>query len=410
MTDSAAADHRPPQAHPQGPRPHVHSHDGGIPHIHSHPHGRVPALDLSGPAPDLHLHGVLLPGDEPVDLWISGGRFVAGPLTGAQTVARDCWILPGLVDAHCHVGLDSHGAVDHETSRRQALTDRDAGTLLIRDAGSPADTRWADDREDLPRIIRAGRHIARPKRYIRNFAEEIDPEDLVGAVEQQVACGDGWVKLVGDWIDRSTGDLAPLWPAQVAAEAIARAHQLGARVTAHCFAEQSVVDLVEAGIDGIEHGTGITDDVVELMAENQVALVPTMVNLETFPQIAAGGEAKFPTYAAHMRDLHARRFATIGAAKDAGVPIYAGTDAGGSLPHGLIGQEIALLAKVGGIEWALGAASWRGRDWLEVPGVELGASADVVVYDTDPRRDAGAVRHPRLVVLRGRPYSGERDA
>ena len=71
------------------------------------------------------------------------------------------------------------------TTEQQALRDRDAGTLLIRDAGSPADTRWVDDREDLPRIIRAGRHIARTRRYIRNFAHEIEPEDLAAYVRQE---------------------------------------------------------------------------------------------------------------------------------------------------------------------------------------------------------------------------------
>lgn len=391
-----------PATQPHAPGPYVHSHDGGVPHLHHHPHAAVPAPDLREPAPDLHVSGVLLPQDESVDLWISGGRFVEGPLADALTVARQVWILPGLVDAHCHIGLDGHGAVEPEQAEQQALTDRTAGTLLVRDAGSPADTHWIDEREDLPRIIRAGRHIARPKRYIRNFAQEIEPQDLVAAVEEQVARGDGWVKLVGDWIDRDKGDLAPLWPPAVAAEAIARAHALGARVTAHCFDEQSVAELVEAGIDGIEHGTGMSDEVIELMAENQVALVPTMVNLETFPDIARAGEAKFPTYAAHMRDLHARRFETMGRAKEAGVPIYAGTDAGGVLPHGLIGTEIELLARVGGVGFALGAASWRSRAWLEVPGIELGASADLVVYDADPRQDPGIIRHPRAVVLRGR--------
>lgn len=49
--------------------------------------------------------------------------------------------------------------------------------------------------------------------------------------------------------------------------AIAEAHRLGARVTAHCFAEDSLRDLVEAGIDCIEHATGLTDETVPLFAE-----------------------------------------------------------------------------------------------------------------------------------------------
>ena len=75
--------------------------------------------------------------------------------------------------------------MDESASEKQALTDRDAGTLLLRDAGSPSDTRWIDDREDLPRIIRAGRHIARTKRYLRNYAHEIEPGDLAAYVRRE---------------------------------------------------------------------------------------------------------------------------------------------------------------------------------------------------------------------------------
>ncbi len=166
-------------------------------------------------------------------------------------------------------------------------------------------------------------------------------------------------------------------------------------MTAHCFDEQSVTELVDAGIDGIEHGTGLDDATIATMAERGVALTPTLINIETFPEIAAAGEAKFPTYAAHMRALHERRFETIGKAVDAGVPIYAGTDAGGVLPHGIIGAEVELLARVGGPEFALGAASWRAREWLGADGLEEGGSADLVVF-ADPRRTEprSVVRHP----------------
>ncbi|HEX6921656.1 MAG TPA: amidohydrolase family protein [Actinomycetes bacterium] len=353
----------------------------------------------------LHLRAVVLPGEDERDLWVDADGLVrAEPVPGARTIATRGYVVPGLVDAHCHVGLDANGAVPPETQERQAVTDRDAGALLLRDAGTAADTRWIDDRDDLPRIVRAGRHIARSKRYIRNYGAEVEPEELVAEVETQARRGDGWVKLVGDWIDRDAGDLTPCWPAQAAAAAIARAHELGARVTAHCFGEQSVAELVAAGIDCIEHGTGLTDDVIAQMAARGTALVPTRVQLDNFPTYAEQAGAKFPQYADHMRDLHARCDATLRAAHEAGVPIYAGTDAGGVLPHGLIGREVLALHRQVGLPAAdaLGAASWRARAWLGHPGLEPGAPADLVLYDEDPLADLRALAHPARVVLRGR--------
>lgn len=381
----------------------------GEPEFFAHSHAAAP-VPTAPEAQRLHLHGVLLPGGEQTDLWVADGLVHTEPVPGAVTVCRDAWILPGLVDAHCHVGLGSQGPVADEVAEAQALADRDAGTLLIRDAGSPVDTHWIDAREDLPRIIRAGRHIARPRRYIRHYAEEVEPEELIAEVARQARRGDGWVKLVGDWIDRDAGDLAPLWPSDVAAAAIAKAHELGARVTAHCFGEESVHELVRAGIDGIEHGTGLDASTIALMAQRQVALVPTLVNLENFPAFADAGEEKFPAYAAHMRALHARRFATISAAVEAGVPVYAGTDAGGTISHGLIGTEITMLAALGGADFALGAASWRAREWLGAPPLADGAGADLVVYAADPRRDPSVTRHPELVILRGRVVHRSRPA
>ena len=392
-----------------GHQHHHHPHDVEAPGaelFHTHSHGGLVHTHTAGDEPHfhgaLHVRGVVLPEGEQRDLWISEGVIRTEPVADAVTIADGCFIVAGLVDAHCHIGLDAGGAVGPDQAEQQATTDRDAGTLLVRDAGSPSDTHWIDDRDDLPRIIRAGRHIARPRRYIRNFAAEVDPEDLVDTVREQVANGDGWVKLVGDWIDRETGDLAPLWPQDVARQAIEAAHELGARVTAHCFEEQSVAELVEAGIDGIEHGTGMSDEVIEQMAEHQVALVPTMINLENFPDIADAGESKFPTYAAHMRKLYATRLDVLGKAREAGVPIYAGTDAGGTMAHGLLPDEVEALTRIGDTEFALGAASWRAREWLGVPGIEEGASADLVIFDTNPLDDITAVKAPRFIILRGR--------
>jgi imidazolonepropionase-like amidohydrolase len=350
----------------------------------------------------LHVSGPVLPEGEPRDLYVVDGRVTYEPQAGAETVATG-WIVPGLVDAHCHIGLDEHGGVSREETEAQALADRDAGALLLRDCGSPVDTRWVQERDDLPRLVRMGRHIARTRRYIRDYAWEVEPDELVATVEREARVGDGWVKLVGDWIDRDRGDLGPSWPADAFTAAIETAHALGAKVTAHCFGSEVLPTLIEAGIDCIEHGTGLTTDLIEGMVAHGTALVPTAMQLNNFPQYADQAGERFPAYAATMRDLWSRRRDTIMAAYEAGVPIYAGTDAGGVLPHGEIAGEVAELAAYGiPVEDALAAASWKARDWLGLdPFLAEGTPADLVVYDADPRQDVTVLARPARVVLRG---------
>ncbi|MGV9614866.1 amidohydrolase family protein [Nocardia xishanensis] len=352
----------------------------------------------------MHLRGVVLPDDEVRDLWVRDGLVSFEPVPGAETLCATGWIVPGLVDAHCHVGIRYGGG--HETrdgAIAQAVTERDAGALLLRDAGSPIDTHFIDEHDELPQIIRAGRHIARPKRYIRELGIELDDErDLPEIVAEQARFGEGWVKIVGDWIDRSVGDLRPLWSDAVLKEAIDAAHANGARVTAHVFGEDALPGLIDAGIDCLEHGTGLTDETIEMMVEHGTALVPTLINIDTFPSIADGA-GKFPVYAAHMRDLHRRVRRTVADAHDAGVPIYTGTDAGGSIRHGRIADEIVALTGAGfSPHDALGAASWDARTWLGRPGIEHGAPADFVVYRDDPRTEPATLSTPEYVVLRGR--------
>ncbi|AMO60919.1 amidohydrolase [Mycolicibacterium phlei] len=359
----------------------------------------------------LHVRGRGLPDGEPVEWWIVDGVLRAEPVSGAETVfgadGYGGWVLPGLVDAHCHVGLGEHGVLDNlDDCVAQAEVERDAGALLLRDAGSPIDTRALADRDDLPEIIRAGRHLARPKRYSRGFALELEDESkLPEAVAEQARFGDGWVKLVGDWIDREVGDLAPLWSDDVLKAAIDAAHAEGARVTAHVFSEDALPGLIKAGIDCIEHGTGLTDDTIDLMVEHGTALVPTLINIANFPGIADGA-GKFPRYAQHMRDLHEKCPARIAAAREAGVPIYAGTDAGSMVAHGRIADEIDALKGIGmSPTEALGAASWAAREWLGRPALVDGAPADLVCFSEDPRLGAAVVKNPDAVILRGRVYT-----
>lgn len=352
-------------------------------------------LEFSGPVltgPDTVRHG----------MWSVDGVLTFNRPRQAPGKTLDGWVLPGFVDAHCHLGLGPGGAVGREEAEQQARTDRDAGTLLVRDAGAPLDTRWLQSGREFPVLIRAGRHVARTRRYLRGFAEEVEPADLVQAVRKQARDGDGWVKLVGDWIDRDAGDLAPSFPAAVVRDAIAAAHDEGARVTAHCFAADTLDQMLDGGIDCIEHATGLQPRHLPRFAEQGVPIVPTLINIDTFPDIAARAEAKFPRYAAHMRSLWERRAERVLEAFESGVRIFAGTDAGSVIRHGRITDEILALHGAGlPMAAALDAACWAARDWLEAEGIREGERADVVLCAGDPRLNPLDITRLSHVVLGG---------
>jgi len=354
----------------------------------------------------LHVRGVVLPDDEVCDLWLVGDRVTRTPVPDAVTVASTGYVLPGLVDAHCHLGI-ARGAkpvTSLDQARALAAADRDAGVLAIRDAGSPYPYPELDDDPDVPRLARAGRHIAPPQRYLRDVGVEVVAEDLAAEATRQARAGTGWVKLVGDWIDRSVGDLAPAWDPAAMATAIDAAHAAGARIAVHTFAEESVAALVRAGVDSVEHGTGLAPADIEEMARRGTALVPTMINIDTFGEIADRAEGKFPGYAAHMRALRDGFPAVVAGAYDAGVPIYVGSDAGGGIDHGLAAREMLLLHERAGMATmdVLRAGSWGAREWLGFPGLAEGGLADLVVYEADPRQDLRVLLAPSRIILRGR--------
>src|SRR5207248_2677500 len=109
----------------------------------------------------LHVRGVVLPDDEVRDLWLVGDRVTLSPMGSATTVASQGFILPGLVDAHCHIGIRPGGGPIASLAEALDLAwvERAAGVLAIRDAGSPFPYAVLDDNPDVPRLVRAGRHV-----------------------------------------------------------------------------------------------------------------------------------------------------------------------------------------------------------------------------------------------------------
>ncbi|MGI5213657.1 amidohydrolase family protein [Plantactinospora sp. CA-290183] len=354
----------------------------------------------------LHVRGVVLPDDEVRDLWLVGDRVTLTPVPGAVTIADGGFVLPGLVDAHCHIGIAPGGGPvgSLDEARELAAIDRDAGVLAIRDAGSPYPYPELDDSPELPRLARAGQHIAPVRRYLPDIGLEVAAADVPATVAAQARAGNGWVKLVGDWIDRDAGDLTPAWDADTLTAAVRAAHDAGARAAVHTFSESAVEIMVRAGVDSVEHGTGLSVDLVDEMARRGTALVPTMLNIGTFGGIAERARVKFPGYAKHMLALRDGFPHVVRAAYEAGVRIYVGTDAGGGIDHGMAAREMLLLHTSAGMSTSdvLAAGSWGAREWLGFPGLVEGGLADLVVYGADPRLDLRVIEAPERIVLRGR--------
>lgn len=359
----------------------------------------------------LHLHGTIILDEETEieECWVVDDHLTLEPPDETPSESIEGWVVPGLVDAHCHIGLGPNGPVSDEEAFVQAKAERDSGMLLARDAGSPIDNRWVQQREDLPRLIRAGHHLARPKRYLRYYGRELeDVTQLPQAMAEEAHYGDGWVKIVADWIDRSEGadsDLRGLWPRQLLIEGIAAAHEAGAKVTAHAFSHEVIDDLFDAGIDGIEHGTGMDGDHIAEAARRGIPITPTLLQVAYFSDFAEQAGVRYPVYGDRMAAMHARRYEQVRAFHAAGVPLLMGSDAGGTINHGLLPAELAEVVRAGlpGTD-VLAAASWRGRQLLGAEAIAENASADVVVYQADPREDIEVLAEPAAVILRGKRY------
>ena len=361
----------------------------------------------------LHLTGTLR-GTQLNEVWVAGGVIHhALPSALAAAAAADPgavteingFIYPGLVDAHHHPGMShtAEAASDAEMLRRLEIC-RAAGVTFIRDAGGQRHA-GAVSSVGLPKVAHAGQHIARFKRYTRYLASEVEPEDFVAEVQKQAAKSDGWIKIVADWIDRSLPepDLAPLWPAQVLRDGVQAAHDLGKKVTVHTFAAETVRSVLDAGVDGIEHGTGMTFAQMVEARERGILLDPTVFQVNRFPEFAAAG-ARFPKYQARMLAMHERLDERLAEMVAAGSLFLMGTDTAANVGERPLPVELVTAVTHGmPAPLVMEAVSYGARARLGLPTWEAGAPADFVVYERDPELDIAVVEHPQLVLIDGIP-------
>ncbi|MEV8442896.1 amidohydrolase family protein [Actinosynnema sp. NPDC051121] len=342
----------------------------------------------------IRIRGRALPHGEHVDLYADGDRWTTDPVPNAELVAEG-WLLPGLVDAHTHPGVEAVGdALDEDVLRGHLRQHVDAGVTVIRApglAGEPPP--WFGVDPETPRAWHAGPWLAQHGQFFDGWGRRADHAELPAIAAAQAA-RTGWAKVIGDW--RSSGEPVPLDVMTAVVEAV---HAVGGRVAVHTQQAAGGEIAVLAGVDSVEHGMLLDPGLLARMAEQGTALTPTLsVLARSVPEVRSRPDSEARQW--YLRGARAHT-ALVAAAAEAGVRVLAGTD---SLPHGRIVDEVRALADAGMRPHdALAAASWDARSYLGLPGLVPGAPADAVVYAEDPRSDLDQLAHPIAVVLRGRP-------
>ena len=353
-------------------------------------------------------------------LVIEGGRIAwIGPndsveTTNAEVVdAGGATIVPAMVDCHSHLTMpggshwvqrgDDAPDVLRQVARDNAKRLAQAGILWARDVGAPS-----ADGEPLSIGVREEHRGTPGAPYMRvagtwigktgypGLFVTVDGPGLKDAALGQLVKGADLVKL---YMDAPGGVKdSPFSVADVRA-AVDAVHSRGAKVAAHSTYLDGARVAAGAGVDSIEHGMQLDDDVARTMARNGVTLVSTLSvfsSWETFARTTTLERFISDKGKARTQELKDGAYAAITAAKRAGVTIATGSDfGGGSVRAGHLAWEVELLVAAGLEPYeALASATRNGGALYGVDHagrIEVGMPADLVLVHGDPLSDPRAM-------------------
>ena len=331
--------------------------------------------------------------------------------TGAEThYFPESTVMPGLID--CHIHVTSSGAADPTKERLEAQplqtlrgadvarTLLEHGFTLVRNCGSSNHSdialRTAVERGYVPgpRILASGMCITMTGGHGWMGGRQVDgPHEARKAAREQLRAGADLIKIMA-----TGGVMTPgVEPgsAQLTIEemraAVEEAHKAGRKTATHAQGTQGIKNALLAGLDSIEHGIFLDDEVIAMMVERGVALVPTLV--APYHIVRGGVEAGIPDYAVEKsRRVIAAHTRSFQMALKAGVTIAMGTDCGTPLNRpGNNALEFELMVKAGMSPLqALIAGTKTGAlvcDRPEVGTLASGQLADVIVVKGNPVDD-----------------------
>lgn len=370
----------------------------------------------------------------PVTVLVDGGRIVGvedgRPELGEPWTVVDhgtATLLPGLVDAHVHLAADGdNGALErlagqpaeslppvigaalwrHLASGVTAvrdLGDRDFAVLAYRDQ-RPAGSGPAIVASGPP-LTTVGGHCA----ALGGHAEGVD--QLREAVRERARRGADVVKVMatGGVMTPGTDVGACQFTLAEMRAIVDEAHAAGLPVVAHAHALEAVRQVAEAGVDGVEHCSCVTDHGVDMPEDLAAALAASGIAVDPTLGWAPVPDAEFArAVLADAGLVWDDALRMVGRAHAAGVRLIAGTDGGiGAFkPHGILPDALrefvaagiplaaALIAGTSAAAEACGLGGTKGR-------LRAGFDADLVVVGGTLREDIGALGLVERVYLGG---------
>jgi imidazolonepropionase-like amidohydrolase len=386
-------------------------------------------------------------------VWVEGDRIKeAGPIADVRKHAPpdveevdlgDVTILPGLIDCHTHLLTNFSKQMGDEmnmlqtvaqlgTTRRALLgvamarEDLEAGFTTVRDLGNSGVNGDVALREAIeagwvvgPRIVASTRALSAPGGQFGNLAAEAQKlieqeymaisgvEEARRAVRQAFYDGADCIKVIVDTGPR----MLSLEEMNVIVE---EAHRVKKKVAAHVAGDQAARIAAEAGVDSIEHAYTVPDDVLKIMAEKHIFLVPT-----DFPAVDSYATPPIPPgMAAGIQQFIDANHDRLRRAVKLGVPIATGSDTYFQTPGKTRGQASRAMLRshvAAGLTSAqvLRAATVDAAELLgmadRIGSIEAGKFADLIAVPGNPLDDIGALEHVSCVmkggavVLRDRP-------